>query len=398
MFDDGPTVWTVGRINAHIRQMFEANFNLQDLWLEGEISNWRQAPSGHIYFTLKDPDASIRCVVWRSQAARLLYTPQREGEAVLAHGRISVYEAGGTYQLYVDSLEAAGQGVLHAEFERIKQRLDSEGLFDPERKQPLPAFPTAIGVVTSASAAALRDILNVLRRRFPLARVILSPTPVQGDSAPPQIIAALNAVAQQPVDVIILARGGGSLEDLWAFNNESLARAVVACPIPVISGVGHETDFTIVDFVADARAPTPSAAAEIASPDVLELKRGLAGAQFSLAEQVRQAVEQRRSGLQQQQWALKRLSPQNQIDNRRQQLDALLNRAAAVSRHRLELRQQQVQNLLARLNTLNPQATLSRGYAIVQKGPTVITQAAQVHPGDSLTIKLHDGEFDAEVA
>ncbi|RME97473.1 MAG: exodeoxyribonuclease VII large subunit, partial [Chloroflexi bacterium] len=251
MFDDGPTVWTVGKINAHIRQMFEANFNLQDIWLEGEISNWRQAPSGHIYFTLKDPGASIRCVVWRSQADRLLYTPQREGEAVLAHGRISVYEAGGTYQLYVDSLEAAGQGVLHAEFERIKQRLDSEGLFDPECKQPLPAFPTAIGVVTSASAAALRDILHVLRRRFPPARVILSPTPVQGDSAPPQIIAALNAVAQQPVDVIILARGGGSLEDLWAFNNEALARAVADCPIPVISGVGHETDFTIVDFVAD---------------------------------------------------------------------------------------------------------------------------------------------------
>jgi len=275
LFDTTPQVRTVSDINAYIRRKFEADITLQDVWIEAEISNWKQAASGHIYFTLKDTKAGIRCVIWRAQAQQLLYYPQREGEAVLAHGKISVYEAGGNYQFYVDDLEPVGQGALHAQFERIKARLEEEGLFDAELRQPLPAFPQTIGVVTSPGAAALQDILNVLRRRYPIAQVVLSPTQVQGNSAPPQIIKALTAIVNQRVDVILLARGGGSLEDLWAFNNETVARAIAACPIPVVSGVGHETDFTIADFVADARAPTPSVAAEIVSPDRFELKRSL---------------------------------------------------------------------------------------------------------------------------
>ena len=397
LFDTPPQVRTVSDINAYIRHKFEADLNLQDVWLEGEISNWKQAASGHIYFTLKDPGASIRCVIWRSQAQQLVYVPQREGEAILAHGKISVYEAGGNYQFYVDDLEPLGQGSLHARFERIKAELTAEGLFDAEIKQPLPQYPKQIGVVTSPDAAALRDILNVLRRRYPVAQVTLSPTSVQGDSAPPQIIAALEAISQQPVDVIILARGGGSLEDLWAFNSKELAYAIANCPIPVVSGVGHETDFTIADFVADVRAPTPSAAAELVSPDRYELKRMLADAQFTLADLTRQQVDKARNRLQSQLWALDRMSPQAQINNHRQRVDTLLGTAITAVEHRLVLQRQQIDALAARLTTLDPSSTLERGYAIVQKGESVVTETGQVEAGDEIVVKVKDGQFDAVV-
>lgn len=392
-----PRVLSVGAITAYIRQKFEADLSLQDVWLEGEISNWKRAASGHIYFTLKDAQASIRCVIWRSQANRLVYLPQRDGEAVVAHGRISVYEAGGSYQFYVDDLEPAGEGDLYAQFERLKARLDAEGLFDAGLKQPLPTFPRRIGVVTSPDGAALRDILNVLRRRYPIAEVILSPTPVQGDTAPPKIIAALEAIARQPVEVIILSRGGGSLEDLWAFNNEALARAIVACDIPLIVGVGHEIDFTIADFVADVRAPTPSVAAEIATPDRLELSRLLRDYELALADAAQQVITTARADLRNQQWALDRYSPQSQIDNARQRVDTLAERLAQTTGHHLSLQRERVNTLTARLATLNPQATLDRGYAIVQKGETAITRRGQVSAGDEITVKVSDGQFGARV-
>lgn len=389
--------WTVTQVNIYIREMLETDYTLQDLWLQGEISNWKRAASGHVYFTLKDSNASIRCVIWRSQAARLVYIPQEEGEAVLAHGRVSVYEAGGNYQFYVDDLEPAGRGELYARFERIKARLAAEGLFEPELKRPLPLFPRCIGLVTSPTGAALRDILNVLRRRYPLARVILSPTQVQGETAPGQIIAALQAVARQPVDVIFLARGGGSLEDLWAFNDESLARAIAACPVPVVTGVGHEVDFTIADFVADVRAPTPSAAAEIATPDADELRRALLSQQRMLTDIFQQLIAEKRGELRDRQWSLERLSPQGRVDNFRQRLDTLLDRAGQQLRHRLALQRERVNNLAAQLETLNPQATLGRGYAIVQKERAVVTSKSQVKPGDEITIRVSDGEFGAAV-
>ena len=397
LFDLPPRVLTVSAINAYLRRKFEADSTLQDVWLEGEISNWSRASSGHIYFTMKDAKASIRCVIWRSQAGQLLYLPQRDGEAVLAHGKISVYEAGGSYQFYVDDLEPVGQGDLHAQFERLKAKLAAEGLFDAELKQPLPAFPRRIGIITSPGAAALRDILNVLRRRFPLAQVILSPTPVQGDNAPPQIVAALEAIARQPVEVIILARGGGSLEDLWAFNDEALARAIVACPIPIITGVGHEIDFTIADFVADVRAPTPSAAAELATPDRLELARLLLEQQLTLAELTRQQVAEARRDLRQQTWALERVSPQSKINNDRQRLDGLSGRLQRTTQHALSLHRERLNTLTARLATLNPAATLARGYAIVQKGDTVVTRTDQVSGGEALVVKVSDGEFGVTV-
>ena len=397
LFDFSPKVYSISEINAYLRQKFEADRQLQNVWLEGEISNWKPAASGHIYFTLKDTKATIRCVIWRTTASQLIYRPQREGEAILAHGKISIYEAGGNYQFYVDDLEPAGQGALHAEFERIKAHLSAEGLFDADLKQPLPAFPQRIGVVTSPDAAALRDILNVLRRRYPLAQIILSPTAVQGEAAPRQIMAALNLLAQQPIDVIILARGGGSLEDLWAFNNEALARAIVACPIPVVTGVGHETDFTIADFVADVRAPTPSAAAEIASPNRFDLEQSLAGAEIALTDAARHIIHQARTDLNRQAWALERLSPQNQVNTFRQQIDSLTHRAGRALQHRLDLQRQQIAGLASRLETLNPQATLSRGYAIVQKDNTVVSQTQQVDQNDRIVVKVSSGEFEAIV-
>jgi len=399
LFDPSPQVFTVSEINGYIRQKLEADVTLQNLWLEGEISNWKQAASGHIYFTLKDNQAGIRCVIWRSQAVQLIYMPQTDGEAVLVHGRVSVYEVGGNYQFYVDDIEPAGQGALYAEFERLKATLAAEGLFDEELKRPLPDFPQRIGLVTSPDGAALRDILNVLLRRYPVVQVILSPTLVQGDAAPPQIIAALEAVVNlhPPVDVIIVARGGGSLEDLWAFNDEAVARTIAACPVPVVSGVGHEVDFTITDFVADVRAPTPSAAAELATPDRREIEQYLYSYQFALSDAARQITSDLRSALQQQQWALERLSPQAAVNNYRQNLDSLLSRSHLAVRHTLQLQRERVNNLSAQLETLNPQATLSRGYAIVQRGDRVVTQTGQVSPGDDITVQVGDGEFGAKV-
>jgi len=397
LFNADPKTYTVAEITAYLRRKLDADVTLQNLWLEGEISNWKQAASGHIYFTLKDASASIRGVIWRSQARRLSYTPRQDGEQVLAHGKISVYEAGGSYQLYVDDLQPMGQGALYAQFEQLKNRLAAEGLFDADRKQSLPPFPRTIGVVTSSTGAALRDILNVLRRRFPLGRVILAPTPVQGDSAPPQIIAALEQISRQPVDVIIIARGGGSLEDLWAFNDESLARAVAACPLPVVAGVGHEVDSTIIDFVADRRAPTPSAAAELVAPDQAELARTVAAARLAVFDAARQQIAQTRQQLQTQQWALSRLSPQIHINNYRQQIDSLTGEAARSVQHRLSLQRERVNTLTARLTALNPQAVLARGYAIVQKDEQVVGRIGQIQPGDELSIRVSDGEFGATV-
>ncbi|MCB0212208.1 MAG: exodeoxyribonuclease VII large subunit [Anaerolineae bacterium] len=397
LFDFSPHVYSVSEINAYLRQKIEADRHLQNVWLEGEISNWKQAASGHIYFTLKDAGATIRCVIWRTTVSQLVYRPQRDGEAILAHGKISIYDAGGNYQFYIDELEPAGQGDLHAEFERIKARLAEAGLFDDELKQPLPAFPRTIGIVTSPDAAALRDVLHVLRRRYPLAQVILSPTPVQGDTAPPQIIVALEVLIRHGVDVIILTRGGGSLEDLWAFNNEALAHTIVDCPIPLVTGVGHETDFTIADFVADVRAPTPSAAAEIVSPDRRELEQILVGQEIALTEAVGDILRQARTDVRHQTWALERLSPQAQINNYRQQIDNLTQRAAQTLRYRIDLRREQVENLTARLETLNPYSTLRRGYAIVQKNNRVVHQKQQVDPGDEIIIKVSDGEISAIV-
>jgi exodeoxyribonuclease VII large subunit len=392
--------FTVSQITSYIKDLFEIDFVLQDLWIEGEVSNFSRSAAGHAYFTLKDEAASIRCVMWRSVAARQGYLPSN-GEAIVAHGRISVYEVQGTYQLYVDYLQPAGLGALYVQFEALKKRLEAEGLFAPERKRPLPSFPRCLGVVTSSTGAAIRDILHVLGRRYPLVEVILSPTLVQGDKAPPQIVAAIENLNQHTdAEAIIVARGGGSLEELWAFNDERVARAIYSSRLPVISGVGHETDFTVADFVADVRAPTPSAAAEIAVPDQAELWGTLDLRRDRLAALVGRQITERRSALEVQERALGRLSPQAKIAGYRQRIDELTHAASASLAHQLTLRRERLRGHLLRLRSLSPFATLDRGYSITRQLRTgeIVQSVAQVAAGDRIETQVSDGKFESLVA
>jgi exodeoxyribonuclease VII large subunit len=392
-------IYRVSQITAYIKELFDGDYALQDLWLEGEVSNYSRAASGHVYFTLKDEEAQIRCVMWRSQVERQAYVPQN-GEAIVVHGRISVYEAGGQYQLYVDDIQPAGDGLLYLQFGALKERLAAEGLFDVERKRPLPSFPQRLGVVTSPTAAALRDIVNVLRRRYPLVEVVLSPTMVQGDEAPPQIVAAIQVLNQlTDVDAIIVARGGGSLEDLWAFNDERVARAIYASQAPVVTGVGHETDFTIADFVADVRAPTPSAAAELAVPDQQELRGAVASWRGRLVQLMKGQIEEERRALQYREQVLRRFSPQAQINSYRQQIDDVMRSTLAGLKHSLALARERLRTLDSQLQTLSPLATLERGYAIARHLGTgkVVRSVAQVVAGDRLEVRVSDGQFESTV-
>jgi exodeoxyribonuclease VII large subunit len=390
--------FTVSQLTGHVKRLIDDDPTLGDVWVEGEVSNFSRASSGHCYFTLKDAGAQMPCVMWRNVADAQDYLPA-SGDQVLAHGNVSVYEAGGRYQLYVDQIQPAGVGNLYLEFERLKAQLEAEGLFDPERKRPLPPLPQRIGVVTSPTAAALRDILNVLSRRYPLAEVLLSPTQVQGDAAPPQIVTAIEALNKRSdVDVIIIARGGGSLEDLWAFNDERVARAVAASRIPTVCGVGHETDFSLADFAADVRAPTPSAAAELVAPDQTELRAYVAGLSTALAAALRGEIEERRWKLVEQARALKHLSPKAQLTQARQRVDDLLSRAEASACHSLALQRERLSGLEGQLMSINPLGTLERGYAIVRRRESeeIVQSVKQVSPGDALDIRVADGEFEAE--
>lgn len=394
--------YTVSQLTGRIRDLIDSSAELNDVWLEGEVSNFHRAASGHCYFTLKDGGAQIKCVMWRNTANRQSYLPT-DGDFVLSHGRVGVYEARGLYQLYVDRLQRAGVGNLYRQFEILKARLEKEGLFAEERKLPLPGFPRRIGVVTSPKAAALRDILNVLSRRCPLVEVLLSPTLVQGDAAPPQIvaaIAALNALTgPRRVDLIIIARGGGSLEELWAFNDERVARAVAASRLPVICGVGHETDFSLADFAADLRAPTPSAAAELSVPDQQELRAQIRGLTEALTAALQSNIDERRWQLNEQIQALRHLSPSFKLAQARQRLDDLMSRAETALRHTLTRRRGQLEGLGGRLVGISPLGTLERGYAIVRHQETgvAVRSVEQVEANDMLNIRVADGEFEAEV-
>jgi exodeoxyribonuclease VII large subunit len=370
---------------------------LQDLWLVGEVSNYTQAASGHVYLTLKDPECQLRCVMWRSIAARQAYLPS-SGDEVLAHGHISVYEAGGAYQFYIDAIQPRGIGELYLQFEALKERLAHEGLFDEARKRPLPPFPRCIGVASSPTGAAFRDILNVLSRRYPLVSVILAPTLVQGTEAPTQLVDALLALQKRPeIDLIIVTRGGGSLEDLWAFNDEGLARAIADCAVPVISGVGHETDYTISDLVADMRAPTPSAAAEIAVPDCWELANQLENYETRLSQRIYDICVQKRTALTHMNERLARHSPQGQIDQYRQRLDDRARQLTRLLTYDLRLKREKVASYQRQLDSLNPLKALERGYAIVRRGigGEIVHSRNQVKAGDLVQIQVTDGTFDA---
>lgn len=397
LFSGPDRPYSVSEVTGRVRALLEHEPELQDLWVQGEVSNLSTPSSGHIYFTLKDAGAQIACVIWRTQAIGLTYRP-RSGDQVLVHGAIGVYEAGGRYQLYVTFVQPAGRGSLFQEFERLKARLAAEGLFDPARKRPLPQLPKRIGVVTSPTGAAFQDVLNVLRRRYPQAEVLLSPTSVQGDDAPPQIVAALAALNQQDdVDVILLVRGGGSPEDLWAFNDERVARAVAASRVPVVSGVGHETDFSLADFAADRRAPTPSAAAELSTPDRADLAAGLRQEILHMDQSMRAYLKTRQQQVAQVAQALHYLSPSARFGSARQRVDDLLTRSDAAWEHRLAREKQHVVGLTARLAALNPEAVLRRGYAIVrdQKSGRILPLAKRIRPGQALLLQMQDGEVPA---
>lgn len=392
-------IYTVTQVTQYIKSVLDVDPLLQDCWVEGEISNLFRSAAGHVYFTLKDAGAQLRCVIWRNQVAELEQQPGN-GQAVVVHGRASVYEAQGSYQLYVDQIQPLGTGVLFLRFQALRDKLEREGLFAEERKRPLPRFPRRLGVVTSPLGAAIRDILRVLRRRYPLAEVIVAPTLVQGDEAPPQIAAAIEALNRHTdVDVILVARGGGSLEELWAFNDERVARAIFASRIPVITGVGHETDYTIADFVADVRAPTPSAAAEIAVPDQEALRTQVQQYGAALQQAMHHRVAERRAQVDHARALLRRVSPRAVLERRRQELDDRQQRMSTRQTHRLALWRGRLLSLQLRLQTLSPESTLRRGYAIVSRRDSgaVVLRTEHVARGDGVDVRVSDGHFEATV-
>ncbi len=393
-----PQSMSVSELTRYLRGLIEDDEVLRDVWVTGEISNYTRATSGHVYLTLKDAGAALRCVIWRATAIRLQVALQ-SGMAIEAHGSIGVYERDGAYQLYIDAVRLAGEGLLYREFLRLKARLEAEGLFDEARKRPLPAFPRRIGLVTSPTGAALQDMLNTLRRRYPLAEVILSPSAVQGDEAPAEIVRAILALHREPrPDVILVARGGGSLEDLWAFNDERVVRAVAASEIPVITGVGHETDITLADFAADLRAPTPTAAATLATPDRVDLRVALERQQRRFGGALLQQLAGLRAGFNLARMRLERQSPLRRVQDERQRLDAWLDRSRRAAAHLAEIHRATLGAATARLQSLNPFSVLERGYAVVQRPDgTLLTRAAQARSGEDVRIRLADGRLGATI-
>ncbi len=435
---DSREIYTVSRLNRAAKLLLAEYFDV--VWVEGEISNLATPSSGHCYFTLKDADAQVRCALFRGPARGLGFKPAN-GMRVLARAQVSLYEPRGDYQLVVDYLEEAGDGALRRAFEALKQKLAGEGLFDPARKKPIPLPPRCLGVITSPSGAAVRDILTVLRRRFPALPVVIFPVKVQGNEAKYEIADAIEKADRlQLCDALILARGGGSLEDLWAFNEEIVARAMVDCSIPIISGVGHETDFTIADLVADLRAPTPSAAAEAASPDANEWLAQFLRLEGRLRHHLNLVLGKKGQLLDFLSRRLQQAHPEKQMQRNAQRLDELelrLNRAmlagfsrrearlqtlaarlqnpaprlhllesrqaelgrrlSAAMQRLLELRRQALQVAGEKLHTVSPLATLERGYAIAEKDGKILRHIDEIEPGDHLQIRLADGYIESRV-
>ena len=385
---------TVSQVTFHIRKQLENDPTLQDVWVEGEISNLSRPASGHIYFTLKDKNASLKCMMWKQDASRLRINLQ-DGIAVEAHGRITVYEPQGTYQLAVNLIQPKGEGALYQEFLRLKAMLEAAGLFDLERKRPIPELPRVIGIVTSGTGAALRDMLNTLRRRLPLAKVILAASPVQGVEAPPALVNALLYINKQNPDVILLARGGGSIEDLWAFNDERVVRAVADSKAPVICGVGHETDFTLCDFAADLRAPTPTAAAELATQTTVDDLRDLLTSYSSrLSFSTLNLLAEQKAVVSDFISRLKYVSPERRIQSEYQTLDELSRRAFSALTHRIQLQSRYVDGISRRLFSLNPEGILSRGYAIITRKDdgAIVSKVSQAY--GEMKVRVSDGEFE----
>lgn len=394
-----PKVFTVSQLNSHIGSMIATDPELQMIFIEGELSNLRlNEHSGHLYFSLKDNKSVVRAVMFSFNVRNLKFRPE-DGMKVIMRAQVAVYEPMGQYQLKVEDMQPDGVGVLAMRLEQLKKKLDQEGLFDPAHKRPIPEMPRVVGVITSPTGAALRDILYILSRRYPCADVVLAPVLVQGDAAPAQLINAVNTFSKhQAADVLIIGRGGGSMEDLWAFNDEGLARAIYACKIPVISAVGHETDVTICDFVSDLRAPTPSAAAELAVPDQKELTdmmlSMLRKAQTTLSSKINMLSVDTEKLCQ----LVEARSPQLTIDRREEQLGALAVRLNNSADMKLQLADAATQKMISKVEALSPLAVMNRGYARVTiNGDKNLTSVDDVNVGDPLLIHLKDGKLTAVV-
>ena len=392
-------VLSVSQLNRYIKMNFDADENLANIFISGEISNFtNHYRTGHLYFTLKDDSAAVRAVMFNSSAKRLKFMPE-DGMKVIARGRVSVYEASGQYQLYVDDMQPDGVGALNLAYEQLKEKLQKEGLFSEHHKKPLPPYPEKDGVITSPTGAAVRDIINVLGRRFPYAEIVFCPVLVQGEGAHLQLTDAVNLFnSERAADVIIIGRGGGSIEDLWEFNDEGLARAVYNSEIPVISAVGHETDFTICDFVADMRAPTPSAAAELAVPDANELQYALSALKNRMFLNVSSGIADRRSRLEYltSKGALK--SPDEMLSNRSQRLDTAFSKMLSSYENRIGGKKVEFISAATALSKLDPMSVLMRGFAFVsdKSGKNVYSSQA-LAKGDKINVRFHDGSAVCEV-
>ena len=397
MYSVSPTVYSVTELNNYVKRILETDENLKNVFVTGEISNFKNHYSGHMYMTIKDEGGAIKSVMFSSYASRLKFVPEN-GMKVIIFGSVSLYNKDGSYQLYITDMQPDGVGALNLAFEQLKEKLGKEGLFNTEFKKPIPKFPKKIGVMTAPDGAAVRDIFSVLKRRYPVAEIVFCPVAVQGASAAPEITKAIKLFNEQnAADVLIVGRGGGSLEDLWAFNEEIVARAIFESKIPVISAVGHETDFTIADFVADLRAPTPSAAAELAVPDVFELKSDLMGLRQHLSVLMRNIIETEKEKIGNYEKQITILSPVNKIQNSRQELSNLYEKVVNSMTFKMNDEKSKIALLSSKLNALSPLNVLSRGYSIAYNDNKPIKSVSDVKKGDNIKIQVTDGEFFAEV-
>ncbi len=432
---------TVTAINRYLKDQFDRNEHLRTVFLKGEISNFKGHSTGHLYFSLKDENSKINAIMFSRNASKLKFTPM-DGTKVLVVGRISVYEATGSYQIYVEEMQEDGIGNLYIAFEKLKQDLAKEGLFDPQHKKPIPKYPTRIGIVTAPTGAAIKDILSTIKRRYPLCETILFPSLVQGEYAAPDIVRNIKRASSYDLDVLIVGRGGGSIEDLWAFNEEMVARAIYDCEIPVISAVGHEIDFTIADFVADLRAPTPTGAAEIAVPNVIDLEKYLNQLNIRLKESILKKIRYQKLVLESYKNSFVVKSPMILFDNKRQALDLLTNNLQETMKRYLENYQKRLQeyrnhfllknpnvlyeskkelleqdkkklsraillkieqekktfmHTIQKLELVNPLGILKRGYAVTYQEEKVIRSVKELQVGESIQVRLYEGKVDAKI-
>ncbi len=390
-------VYSVRQVNAYIKNMFVQDFMLNRIYVKGEISNCKYHTSGHIYFSLKDESGAIACVMFAGDRRGLGFR-MREGQKVIVLGSVSVYERDGRYQLYAKEIVPDGEGVLYQRYVQLKRELEEMGMFSPEYKQPIPVYSRTVGIVTAPTGAAIRDIMNVARRRNPYVQLILYPALVQGEQAAPSIVKGIQVLDAYGVDVMIVGRGGGSIEDLWAFNEETVARAIFECRTPVISAVGHETDTTIADYTADLRAPTPSAAAELAVADYRQLRGGMELFAGQLADRLEQKIRLYRQRLEQKKLRLMHVSPEYQLNQKKQYLSELTDRFAQEMEKKLTGRRHRLQLCAGRLDGLSPLKKLQQGYSYTELSDhRPLRSIAQVRQGERLLIHVTDGKIEAQV-